>query len=66
MEAVDFLLTPVANYGFLGFSVVLLAVVVLLLVLSANPVAGTWYSQGGTELIFLKNGKGMTVPDGAE
>ena len=45
-------------------SVVLLAVVVLLLVLSANPVAGTWYSQGGTELIFLKNGKGMTVPDG--
>jgi len=44
--------------------VVLLAVVILMLVLSANPVAGTWYAQGGTELIFLKNGKGMTVPDG--
>lgn len=44
---------------------VLLAVIILILVLSANPVAGRWYSQSGTELILLQNGKGMTVTDGA-
>ncbi len=47
--------------------VVLIAGIILILALSANPaapVAGTWYSQSGTELIFLKNGKGMTIPDG--
>jgi len=44
--------------------VVLIAVIILMAVLAANPVAGTWYSQSGTELIFLKNGKGMAVPDG--
>lgn len=43
---------------------VLLAVIILLLALSANPVAGRWYSQSGTELILLENGKGMTVTDG--
>jgi hypothetical protein len=47
-------------------SAVLLAVLILILALSANPVAGRWYSAGGTELIFLKNGKGMTVTDGEE
>ena len=45
-------------------SVVLLAVIILMLIFSANPVAGRWYSQSGTELIFLKNNKGMTVTDG--
>ena len=44
-------------------SAVLLAVVILVLVLSANPVAGRWYSQSGTELLLLKNGKGMTVTE---
>ncbi len=43
MEAVEFILTPVANYGFLGFSVVLLAMVIwlikqLLSVMKANNV----------------------------
>ena len=48
----------------IAVSVLLIAVIILMAVLSANPVAGTWYSQSGTELIFLKNGKGMTIPDG--
>ena len=48
----------------IAVSVVLLAVIILMLVLSANPVAGRWYSQSGTELILLQNGKGMTVTDG--
>ena len=42
---------------------VLLIVLVLVLILSANPVAGRWYAQDGTELFFLQNGKGMTVSD---
>jgi hypothetical protein len=42
---------------------VLLIVLVLILILSANPVAGRWYAQDGTELFFLQNGKGMTVTD---
>jgi hypothetical protein len=42
---------------------VLLIVLVLVLILSANPVAGRWYAQDGTELFFLQNGKGMTVTD---
>jgi hypothetical protein len=41
----------------------LLAVILLVLMLPANPVAGRWYSQNGTELILLQNGKGMTVAD---
>lgn len=44
-------------------AVVLLAVLVLVLILSANPVAGRWYAQDGSELFFLHNGKGMTVSD---
>ncbi len=40
---------------------VVLAVFILVLTLSADPVAGRWYSQSGTELIMLQNGKGMTV-----
>ena len=40
---------------------VLLAALVLVLALSANPVAGRWYAQDGSELFFLQNGKGMTV-----
>jgi len=47
----------------IAVSVVLLAVIILILVLSANPVAGKWYAQDGTELIFLRNGKGMTTPE---
>jgi len=43
---------------------VLLAVLVLVLALSANPVAGRWYAQDGSELFFLQNGKGMTVSSG--
>ncbi len=46
--------------------VVLLAVIILILALSANPVAGRWYSQSGKELILLQNGKGMTMTDGEE
>ena len=42
-------------------AVVLLATLVLVLALSANPVAGRWYAQDGSELFFLQNGKGMTV-----
>ena len=49
----------------IAVSVVLLAVLVLVLVLDANPVAGRWYAQDGTELIMLQNGKGMTVTDAA-
>jgi hypothetical protein len=44
-------------------AVFILAVFILVLLLSANPVAGRWYAQSGTELIMLKNGKGMTVLD---
>ena len=39
----------------------LLAGIILVLLLTANPLAGRWYSQSGTELILLQNGKGMTV-----
>ena len=39
----------------------LLADIVLVLLLTANPIAGRWYSQSGTDLIMLQNGKGMTV-----
>ncbi len=39
----------------------LLIGVILVLVFTANPIAGRWYSQSGTELILLQNGKGMTV-----
>ena len=39
----------------------LLIGVILVLVFTANPIAGRWYSQSGTELIMLQNGKGMTV-----
>jgi hypothetical protein len=46
-------------------AVVLLAALILVLALSANPVAGRWYAQDGTELFFLQNGKGMTVTDAA-
>jgi len=42
---------------------VLLVILILVLALSANPVAGRWYAQDGSELFFLKNGKGMTVSD---
>lgn len=45
----------------ISISAVLLAVLILFLILSANPVTGRWYAQNGTELIMLKNGKGMTV-----
>lgn len=48
----------------IAISAVLLVVIILVLALSANPVAGRWYSQSGTELIFLKNGEGFTVPAG--
>jgi hypothetical protein len=47
----------------IAVSVVLLAVLVLVLVLTASPVAGRWYAQDGTQLILLRNGKGMTVTD---
>lgn len=47
----------------IAVSVVLLAVIILVLVLNANPVAGRWYAQDGTQLIMLQNGKGMTVTD---
>ena len=47
----------------ISISIVLLAVIVLMLVLDANPAAGRWYSQSGTELILLQNGKGMTVTE---
>jgi len=40
---------------------VLLAALVLVLAQSANPMAGRWYAQDGSELFFLQNGKGMTV-----
>lgn len=48
----------------ISISVILLAVIIFILALSANPVAGRWYAQDGTELVLLKNGKGMTVTDG--
>lgn len=41
--------------------VALAACVILMLLLTADPIAGRWYSQSGTELIMLQNGKGMTV-----
>ena len=47
----------------IALAVVLLAVLILVLVLNANPVAGRWYAQDGTQLIMLQNGKGMTVTD---
>jgi len=47
----------------IAVSVVLLAVIILVLVLNANPVAGRWYAEDGTQLIMLQNGKGMTVTD---
>ena len=47
----------------IAVAVVLLAVLILVLVLNANPVAGRWYAQDGTQLIMLQNGKGMTVTD---
>ena len=50
----------------IAVSILLLTALILVLALSANPVAGRWYSQGGTELIFLKNGKGMTVTEGEQ
>ncbi len=46
----------------IAVSIILLAVIILILALSANPVAGRWYSQSGTELLLLENGKGMTIP----
>lgn len=49
----------------ISISVVVLAAFILILMLSANPIAGRWYAQSGTELIMLKNGKGMTVMDEA-
>ena len=45
----------------IALAAVLLTVLVLVLTLSANPVAGRWYAQDGSELFFLQNGKGMTV-----
>ncbi len=47
----------------ISITAVVLAAVILILILSANPVVGRWYAQSGTELIMLKNGKGMTVLD---
>ena len=47
----------------IAVSALLLAALVLVLALNANPVAGRWYAQDGTELIMLQNGKGMTVTD---
>ena len=44
---------------------VALVTLVLVLIFTANPIAGRWYGQDGTELIMLKNGKGMTVSDTA-
>lgn len=45
----------------IAVSVVLLAALILVLVQSANPVAGRWYAQDGTGLLMLENGKGMTL-----
>ncbi len=45
---------------------IVLAVIVTVLIMSASPVAGRWYSQSGTELIMLKNGKGMIASDDTE
>lgn len=50
----------------ISISAVLLAVIVLALIFTANPVAGRWYSQSGTELLLLQNGKGMTVSDNSD
>ncbi len=47
----------------IAVSIVLLVVIVLILVLNANPVAGRWYAEDGTQLIMLQNGKGMTVTE---
>jgi len=44
-------------------SALLLAAIIMVVMLSANPVAGRWYAQNGTELIMLKNGKGMITTD---
>ncbi len=46
---------------FIAACAVVVAVFILVLALAADPVAGRWYSQNGTELIMLQNGKGMTV-----
>ncbi len=40
-----------------------LAVLLLILILPTNLVAGRWYAKNGMELIMLKNGKGMAVMD---
>ncbi len=45
----------------ISIAAALLAALILVLIFSANPVAGRWYAQDGTELIMLKNGKGMTL-----
>ena len=50
----------------IAVSVVLLALLLVVLVVNVNPVAGRWYAQSGTELIMLKNGKGMTVTDASD
>lgn len=44
-------------------SALVLVVIIMVLLLTANPIAGRWYTQKGAELIMLKNGKGMTVTD---
>ncbi len=51
---------------FIAVCIALAACVMLFVLLTANPIAGRWYSQSGTELIMLQNGKGMTVsPEGS-
>jgi hypothetical protein len=50
----------------ISISAVVLAVIITILILSANPVAGRWYSQNGTELIMLRNGKGMIATEKAD
>jgi len=47
----------------ISISAVILAVVITILIMSANPIVGRWYSQNGTELIMLKNGKGMIATE---
>lgn len=46
-----------------SFTAIILAVVITILIMSANPIVGRWYSQNGTELIMLRNGKGMIATD---
>ncbi len=50
-----------ALMALVGAVTALIIIALLVLLLPSNPVAGKWYSQSGTELIMLQNGKGFTV-----